>query len=244
MNRLTRSIAYPNHLKHLIQNMKTTSYSFIGRAALGLLLLGADAAQGTITLTSGFNTGTAKYGAAAADLSSNATLPTLAYTAIVPVTLENTNYGSNRINDGLYADPAQAYIPTQDANINTTPPTSGSFDLVFSSAAIIGEIAVNLGYANRHEGDYTIKDGAGVIRGQFSSSGATADSFLASFSTPFSSDKLTIEFTTTGNRTTGLSASFREIEVFGTAVPEPTTFAIILPAALGLMIRRRRHGSA
>lgn len=221
--------------------MKLTSYLFIGPAALCLFLLVPGVASATITLTIGFNTGSAQYGAAAADLSPNATLPTVAYTAIVPVTLENTNYGSNRLNDGLYADPTPAYIPTEDFNINTSPPQSGAFDLVFGSATFVGEIAVSLGYDNRHAGEYTIKDGAGLIRGQFTSSGPTADSFFAAFTTPFSTDKLTIEFAVTGNGANGFSTSFREIEVFGTAVPEPVTVAMLFPAALGLLIRRRHR---
>ncbi len=228
-------------IDNTLLKMKPTASSFLRPSALVLSLLASSATQATITLTNGFNAGSAQYGADATDLSPHATQPALAYTAVVPLTLENPNYGSNRLNDGLLADPAPAYIPTEESIINSSPPLTGSFDLVFNSAAIVGEIAVNLGYANRHAGDYTIKDGAGAIRGQFTSSGATADSFFASFDAPFSTDKLTVEFTVTGNGTDGFSASFREIEVFGNAVPEPATMTILFPAALGLLIRRRHR---
>lgn len=65
---------------------------------------------------------------------------------------------------------------------------------------------MNPRYGNRHAGDYTIRDDAGAIRGRFTSSGATADSFFAEFSAPFSTDKLTVGFTVTGAR---ISADIR-----------------------------------
>lgn len=221
--------------------MKSQAFLSCCAMSLSLAFLSAPTATGTIALTNGFELASAHFGADADDLSSHATLPTLAYTAVVPVTLENTNYGSNRLNDGLYADPAPAYIPTEDSNINSTPPLSGSFDLVFGSTAIVSEIAVNLGYSNRHAGDYIIKDGAGNLRGQFTSSGPTADSFFAIFETAFDTDRLTIEFTATGNGVDGFSTSFREIEVFGRAVPEPSVGIALLAATLRLFARRRRE---
>lgn len=118
--------------------MKPVSCLSFFPAALCVSLLVSSAAQATITLATGFNAGSAQHGADATDLSSHATLPTIACTAIVPVTLENTTDGSSRLNDGLNADPTPAYIPTEDFNINTTLPLSGSFDLVFGSPTIVG----------------------------------------------------------------------------------------------------------
>jgi hypothetical protein len=209
----------------------------LGALVLGLSL--ANSAQAAITITNGFNASTLVLNAdPTVNLAGSATGVSLLYSAVVPLNLENNiGFDSAKLNDGNFSA-AGVYIPTTNDVINTTPPLTGSFDLNFGSTQIVGELAVNLGFGNRHAGDYTIRDGAGTIRGQFTSSGPTATSFFAAFNAPFSTDKLTVDFAATGNGAEGFSASFTEIQVFQ-GVPEPSCLALL---GLGVLGFRRRRG--
>jgi len=156
--------------------------------------------------------------------------PLVPYTASgtdigAPFDLSNLNDGDLGPSDGTYAIPAG---------------NAGSFELDFGGPATFKRIAVYMGYGNRDDGSYTIRDAASTVVGTFSISGTGGaahfgvDLFLASFASPVTTSKLTIEYAITD-----LTPSFREIQI---VVPEPSTMILSVLGMIGLVFfgRRRR----
>ncbi|MEM7425832.1 MAG: tandem-95 repeat protein, partial [Pseudomonadota bacterium] len=124
------------------------------------------------------------------------------------------NFGADNLNDG---DATSTSDGTYAIATNGTPVT-----LDFGGTATLGSVAFYIGYGNRVDGNYTLKDGSGTVLGEWSISGTGTNnnqdvpSFWLTFDTPVNTDQLVVEFTT--SEPLGgvpMTASFREIEVFG-----------------------------
>ncbi|MFN0125909.1 MAG: PEP-CTERM sorting domain-containing protein [Verrucomicrobiales bacterium] len=146
-------------------------------------------------------------------------------------------YGLGNLNDG---DVGVGIASDGTYAIPTSGP--GAVDITFGGGVqSITSIAIYNGYANRDDGAYTLKDGAGTVLGAWTISATGPggsndgmDSFWLTFNTPVNTNRLVID-TVVGDCCG--TPSFREIQVF--AVPEPSAAALLL-AGLALVGRRRR----
>ncbi len=148
-------------------------------------------------------------------------------------------YGFNLVNDGNFGT-NNCCIPTPD---------TGTVTLTFADTVTVGEIEIHMGYINRDDGTYTIKDDQGITRGVFtivtqglgnrSNQYGGVDYFLASFSQPFETGSLRIDYVVDHASNGDNTTSFCEIQVFE-GVPEPATLGL-LTAGGGLALLRRRR---
>ncbi len=151
-------------------------------------------------------------------------------------------YGVGKINDGDFGASNTFYIPGNSPPYGTL---SGSFLLTFNEGSVmVGEIEIHMGYRNRDDGVYTIKDDEGTVRGVFTITNpglgnhATCDYFLASFDSAFETTSLTIEYVVNTDNSDS-SSSICEVQVFE-GVPEPATLGLLSVGGSLALLRRRR----
>jgi hypothetical protein len=110
-------------------------------------------------------------------------------------------------------------------------PSAGpaSLKLSFGTTVTLGSIAIYDGYAHRDDGTYTLKDGAGTVRGAWTISTTTrignndgVDSFWLTFKAPVSTDQLVFDTT---SMDVGSTNRCREIQ--GCAGPVPERSALL-----------------
>lgn len=161
--------------------------------------------------------------------------PLVAYTETGNFSLNQHLYGGfnlddNDVGDGTTSDGLYAIL------------RGSTLQLDFDSSTSIGSIAIYNGYANRDNGTYTLSDGTSTLGQWTVSTSSNVDAFWLTFDTPITTGNLDFVFTNTeaGNS----FASFREIQLFEavTAVPEPSSIAVIgLLGLIGFGKRRKRH---
>ncbi len=131
-----------------------------------------------------------------------------------PVEL-NATFGLSNLSDGDIGlgVPSDGTYAIPDGN-------AGTLTLSLGSTQTLGSIAIYNGYANRDDGAYTIKDGAGNVLGAYSittvappNTNDGVDSFWLNFKAPVTTDAIQIDFTTTDD-----TPSFREIQLFDSSV--------------------------
>ena len=169
----------------------------------------------------------------------------LSYTGSSQFGFLSATYGVTNLNDGdigvgVLSDGTYA-IPLENGG------TGGKLTLTFAGTQTIGSIAIYTGYGNRDDGAYLIQDAASNTLGSYTISGTGGatnngvDSFWLTFKTPVTTTALTLTFDVTAFDNN--SASFREIQVFQTAVvPEPSSLVLAGIGALsffGNNLRRR-----
>lgn len=127
------------------------------------------------------------------------------------------------------------------------PNNGGTMTLAFGAMRLVDSLAIYDGYGNRDDGTYTIRDGAGNLLGVWTITGTPGadnngvDSFWLGFTSPVLTNALQIQIATTD-----ITPSFREIQVFAAAVPEPTTVMMWIISggslfAVALFSARRRN---
>ncbi len=112
--------------------------------------------------------------------------------------------------------------------------SAGTLTLTFAQPVTINSIAIYNGYDNRDDGTYTLSDAASDDLGQWTISTANdplsgsnlgLDDFLLSFKTPVTTSALTLTFTNLTDPTAlpddEHTASFEDIQVFGSVAPAP-----------------------
>ncbi|MGI9569525.1 MAG: VCBS domain-containing protein, partial [Desulfobulbia bacterium] len=127
----------------------------------------------------------------------------------------NAPYDESNLNDGDIGTGVASSGTYAIANASATPIT-----LDFGETKTVGSVAIYLGYANRDDATYTIKDDQGNILGQFTVAGTggstneNVPSLWFTFNTPVNTSSLIIEYTA-NESPSGNTVSFREIQVFG-----------------------------
>jgi hypothetical protein len=149
-----------------------------------------------------------------------------------PQNFDDGDVGVGVASDGFYAIPNQGRL-TFDFPFPTAPPVA------------VGSIAIYGGYGDRVDGDYVLEDGLGGARlGAWTISGTAGttndgvDSFWLTFKTPVVTSTLVL----VASGVEGGAPSFREVDVFAPAVPEPSAVVALGGAVVwGVAGRRRRR---
>ena len=219
-----------------MKNIQT--FRFIPRAAIivsavALLTLHASAAQ-DVTLTDSTDL----------TLTTDAT-PTGDFTDVTPVTgtaqayvavasnlAYPPNYTTLQLNEGINGPAANDTATGGIYNIDN----AGTLTLTFALPTTVSSVALYFGYGGRENGTYALTTASSADLGAFTltqgaSGSAGIDDLLLTLPTPVTTTGLTLTMSNLPN-----TASFEDIQVFGSAaVPEPTTFALTL-AGVGLLM--------
>ena len=165
--------------------------------------------------------------------------PLLSYTATG--SFLSSTFGADKLSNGDIG--AGIPSPGQYAIVNAG---AGTLTLDFGSTTTLTSISIYIGYRNRDDASYTLKDGAGTILGAWQinngnaiASNQSTDSFWLTFDTPVLTDKLVFDTSKFGGESNP-TVSYREIQVF-TTVPEPSTAVLHGGGLLGLAARGRRR---